>query len=220
MYDIDNSVSYLGKDATQEPTQQKQPQMKTKPRPTWLEEGDPRSNMNQRRGMKMGDPNENSSPTNSEENLQWQDYTYRAGVSPYSSHYDKPAPLHQKYEDVLGSTGESGSAFKTGLLLSSLLLLGSVGGYSLEKKIQKKAPKGYGAILGSLGAIGIYYVGAKTLSSGIMEGAKGLGGFAIPMLPIFFSMYQGKKLDNTTAMISAGIGLLGSSYVLITNITR
>ena len=200
MYNNDDSIAYLADDATQQPIQQERPPER----------------------MKMPQVNhaDGLHKMHNKEDLQWQDYTYRAGVAPYMSHYDKPRDLHQKYEDVLGSTGEKGSSFKTGLLLSSLLLLGSVAGYSLEKKIQKKSPKGYGAILGSLGAVGIYYVGAKTLSSGIMEGAKGLGGFTIPMIPIFVSMYQGKKLDNTTAMISAGIGLVGSSYVRVTNFMK
>lgn len=149
----------------------------------------------------------------------WQDYSHRANVAPYSTHYTAPKPLYRHEIDVLGST-DTTSSFKTGLLLSSLLLVGSVTGYSLEKQIQKKSPKGYGAILGSLGAIGLYYVASKTLSSGIMEGVKATGGFIIPMLPIFVSMYQGKQLDKKTAMISAGVGTIASGYVLVTNFMK
>ena len=86
--------------------------------------------------------------------------------------------------------------------------------------IQKKTPKGYGAIVGSLGAIGLYYIASKTLSSGIMEGVKATGGFVIPMLPIFISMYQGKKLDDKTAMLSAGVGVVASGYVIMTNLMK
>ena len=149
----------------------------------------------------------------------WQDYSHRANVAPYSTHYTAPKALYRHEIDVLGST-DTTSSFKTGLLLSSLLLVGSVTGYSLEKQIQKKSPKGYGAILGSLGAIGLYYVASKTLSSGIMEGVKATGGFIIPMLPIFVSMYQGKQLDKKTAMISAGVGTIASGYVLVTNFMK
>ena len=155
-----------------------------------------------------------------QENPHWQDYSDRANVAPYSRSYHRPTPIKGKNIDVLGEVSSNGSSFKTGLLLSSLLLVGSVTGYSLEKQIQKKTPKGYGAILGSLGAIGLYYVASKTLSSGIMEGVKATGGFVIPMLPIFISMYQGKKLDRQTALISAGVGTVASGYVLITNFMK
>lgn len=153
-------------------------------------------------------------------NEQWQDYSHRVGIAPYMSRYNKPPSLHQKGVDVLGSV-ESGSAFKTGLFLSSLMLVGSVAGYSLEKMLAKKVkPKGYGAIVGTLGSIGIYYTASKIFSSGIMEGLKGASGFVLPMIPLFVGMYQKKPLTRNIALMSAGVAVIGSGYVLVTKLMK
>ena len=200
MFATDNSISYLADDAAQEASNQSQKTIKVQP---------PQVNNSI-----------NLQHMHKENPLEWQSYSERANVAPYSTSYRPPKPLHEHSIDVLGESGGNGSAFKTGILLSSLLLVGSVAGYSLEKMIQKKTPKGYGAIVGSLGAIGLYYIASKTLSSGIMEGVKATGGFVIPMLPIFISMYQGKKLDDKTAMLSAGVGVVASGYVIMTNLMK
>lgn len=198
MFNNDQSVDYLTDSVAEQPTQSQPQQQVHRPTP----------------------PQVNTNVSLRDNHPHWQDYSDRANVAPYSSSYEKPKALKGKSLDVLGAVGSNGSGFKTGLLLSSLLLVGSVAGYSLEKEIQKKSPKGYGPILGSLGAVGLYYVASKTLSSGIWEGTKATGGFLIPMIPIFVSMYRGKKLDKQTAIISAGVGAVASSYVLITSFTK
>ena len=200
MFANDNSVSYLADDVAQQSMQQPQ-------------EAVPSHQPQVNKSIKLQEMHK-------ENPLEWQDYTDRANVAPYSTSYRPPPKLYKHTIDVLGDAGLVSTPFKTGLLLSSLILVGSVSGYSLEKVLQKKSPKGYGAILGSLGAIGIYYVASKAISSGIMDGAKAAGGFVIPMLPIFISMYQGKKLDRTTALLSAGIGAVGSGYVIVTNMMK
>ena len=202
MFNQEQSVDYLSDSVAEQSMHQQQPQHTVKHQ---------QPQVNQAVDLQA---------MHNQENPHWQDYSHRANVAPYSRSYHRPKPLKEGSLDVLGEASTGGSSFKTGLLLSSLLLVGSVTGYSLEKQIQKKAPKGYGAILGSLGAIGLYYVASKTLSSGIMEGVKATGGFVIPMLPIFVSMYQGKKLDRQTALISAGVGTIASGYVLITNFMK
>lgn len=200
MFNQEQSVDYLSDSVAEQPVQQSMQQPIQHQQPQ-VNQAIDLNNMHQ-------------------DNPHWQDYTDRANVAPYSRSYHPPAQIREKSIDVLGEASSNGSSFKTGLLLSSLLLVGSVAGYSLEKQIEKKTPKGYGAIVGSLGAIGIYYVASKTLSSGIWEGTKATGGFLIPMIPIFVSMYQGKKLDRQTAIISAGVGAVASSYVLVTNLMK
>jgi hypothetical protein len=192
MFNPDQSVSYLPDDASQS-----QPQEHTIQHP-----------------HPMVNPNIDLS-----HNEQWQDYPHRVDVAPYMSRYNRPPALHQKSLDVLGSVSPTSSSFKTGLLLSSLMLMGSVGGYSLEKMLSKKVkPKGYGAIIGTLGSIGLYYTVSKMMSSGLMQGAKAASGFVIPMIPLFIGMYRKKPLDRNISLMAAGVAAIGSGYVVVTNL--
>ena len=197
MYNTDQSISYLSESAAQ-----------SLPQPT-------------NKTVRLPQPQVNQS-INLQKNTVYQPYTERADIAPYMTSYTRPEKLHQKQIDVLGyAENKSYSSFKTGLLLSSLLLIGSVTGYSLEKTLAKKIKaRGYGAIMGSLSAIGIYYSASKMLSSGYLEGAKAAGGFVIPMIPLFVSLYQKKPLDRTTSLIAAGVGALGSGYVIVSNLSN
>jgi len=195
MFTPDQSISYLSETAAEVKSEPQQPVQKI-----------PQPQVNQAIDM---------------ENPHFQSYPQRADIAPYMSRYIPPTPIRQHQIDVLGSTDGGGSSFKTGLLLSSLLLVGSVTGYSLEKTIGKNIkPKGYGAIMGSLSAVGLYYVFSRSMAAGLIEGGKAAGGFIIPMIPLFVGIYQGKALDRTTSLISAGVGVLGSSYVILSRFMK
>ena len=87
----------------------------------------------------------------------------------------------------------------------------------ISKKVK---PKGYGAIIGTLGSIGIYYTASKVLSTGIMEGVKGASGFVVPMIPLFIGMYQKEPMTRNVALIAGGLSAVSIGYVVVTKIMK
>ena len=150
---------------------------------------------------------------------QYEPYWKRADVAPFSRHYDEPRRIPQSFDvdTSMGYISEDAKAsnFKSGILMSSMIILGAVAGYSLEDKLSSQIKAaGYGSLIGAVAANGIRYGLSNTLSSGIAEGFRSLLGASIPLIPIGIAMLTKKPLKKEM-VTGLGIitGLMGS-YVI------
>lgn len=154
-------------------------------------------------------------------------YWKRTRVAPYSSHYTPPKPIPSTF-DVNTSMGhiepenkQGMSSFQNGILMSSLIIVGAVAGYSLESRIQSKLKSaGYGSLIGAVAANAIRYGISSGLTFSLKDGAKGLLGASIPLLPVVLSMYTKKPLKNGMVYFVGGTSAIMGSYIIFDSLKR
>ncbi len=147
-----------------------------------------------------------------ESNKQILPYSYRAGVSPYTSNIP--------YQKVMGNIGQisenifpivQNDSFKDSSISSSYILGGAVLGYYYGKDLDKMVgAKGYGAILGALGGNALSNW-LKSSSINREEGIKSLGGSALSIAPLIIAAKMNKNMEGKTAYT---IGSLAFGYLV------
>ena len=153
-------------------------------------------------------------------------YWKRANVAQYSDRYRPLAPVKSQYDvriDYGNPTEEDmgRTAFQSGILMSSLIILGAVAGYSLESKIESKIKvAGYGSLIGAVTANALRYSFAKGTTASFKDGMKALLGASIPLAPVALAMITKRPLKREMILLVGGSSAIMGGYVIFDNLKK